>query len=378
MDIDRTEPGNGRACLLLTDDAQLRAEVFRVAAAADCVVQEQNLPVGKFDRSDAAMRLDWEDARVVLLDAGTARRIETLRLPRRSGVVVLASDDATVEHWRSATAVGASRVLELPGDEEELIRLLGSDVDDAAPGGGVISVVGAKGGAGASTLAAALALSAASASVRTLLVDGDYYGGGLDLLLGWEDIPGLRWPGLVVEAGRISGDALHRALPSHGDAAVLSSGRAASGPLAGGPGVVSSAAVVDAGRRAGDLVVCDVPRVPGPETDVFHDAADLVVLVVPADLGSVAAGENIAGYLTSRNSNVGLVVRGPAPGGLRVADIVDALQLPLLACMRPEPGLARRVEKSGLRLGRRSPLGSAASAVLGTFARKPQGGRWAA
>lgn len=377
MEFDGTTPRAGRPCLLMTGDPALNAEVLRIAAATDCVVLERDLPVGNSTRPASSLRLEWEDAGVVLLDAARAHCANALRMPRRDGVVVLTSAEATVEHWRSAAAVGATRVLELPGDEEGLILLLGADRDEMTSGGGVISVVGARGGAGASTLAAALALSASAAGERTLLVDGDRYGGGIDLLLGWEDIPGLRWPGLVVEAGRISGESLHGVLPTRGCLSVLSAGRVVAGSV-GGSGAVSSAAVIDAGRRTGDLVVCDVPRIPGPDTEVFHDAADLVVLVVPADIGSVAAAENMTDFLATRNSNIGLVVRGPAPGGLRATDIADALQLPLLASMRPEPGLARRVETAGVRLAKRSPLGATAARILATFARKPASGRWAA
>lgn len=72
----------------------------------------------------------------------------------------------------------------------------------------------------------------------------------------------------------------------------------------------------------------------------------------------------LAPALRSANPNVGLVVRGPAPGGLRASDIADASDLPLIAAMRPEPMLAPQLERGGLRLRRRSPLGTAARRVL--------------
>ncbi len=375
MDLDRVPENGRRPVLLITADPALRADALRVAAAADCVVLEQDLPVGKSSVGSSLVRLKWDDAAVVLLDVETSRQVLSHRLPRREGVVVLARGGADVEHWRMATAVGAARVLELPLQEEELVQLLGAGRDRESGNGGVIAVIGARGGAGASTLAASLALAASESGAGTLLIDGDGYGGGIDLRLGWEDAPGLRWSGLVVEAGRISGEALHGALPSHGSLSVLSGGRADSSSVSGGVDAIAVAAVIDAGRRAGDLVVCDVPRHRGPHTDAFLDAADLVVLLVPAELGAVAGAENLAGYLSTRNSNVGLVVRGPAPGGLRGVDIAHALDLPMLASMRPQPGLAEQVERSGFKLGRRTPLASASAAILETFARKPQSNR---
>ena len=76
-------------------------------------------------------------------------------------------------------------------------------------------------------------------------------------------------------------------------------------------------------------------------------AADLVVLVLPAELRAVTSAEAVAAEISSRNANVGLVVRGPAPGGLRAADIAAALDLSLLTTMRAEPGLAERLERGG-------------------------------
>nr|WP_296764341.1 septum site-determining protein Ssd [Rhodococcus sp. (in: high G+C Gram-positive bacteria)] len=374
MEFDGFDGHLQRPCLLVVADVGVRGDAARVAAAVDCVVLERNLPVGKLVEEPSSLRLDWERAGVVLLDVDTAATMLALRPTRRAGVVILTRVDPTVDHWRAATAIGAADVLRMPDDEETLVRILASGANQDRGDGGVIAVVGARGGVGASTLAAATALTAAT-DARTLLVDCDAYGGGLDLLLGWEEDPGLRWSGIVVEAGRISGDALHGALPSRGMLSVLAAARVRDQSSTGGIAVTAAAAVVDSGRRSGDLVICDVPRLPGPLSDAVHDAADLVVLLVQADLGSVAAAENIAGYLSSRNSNVGLVVRGPAPGGLRGAEIADALQLPLLASVRPEPGLARQVERGGLRLGRRSPLGSAARTILRTFARKPQTSR---
>ena len=57
--------------------------------------------------------------------------------------------------------------------------------------GPVICVVGGSGGVGASTLAAALAFVAARQAARSVLVDTDRLGGGLDLLIGAERVDGL-------------------------------------------------------------------------------------------------------------------------------------------------------------------------------------------
>ncbi|MCJ0894602.1 septum site-determining protein Ssd [Rhodococcus sp. ARC_M5] len=349
----------------------LREDVYRIAAAADCVVEEQNLLVGI-----SSTRSIWDRAGTVLIDFASAETALSAGYSRRAGVVLVTASTPSLDDWRTATALGAEHVISLPADEDVLVRILGEPASAPTGDGGVIAVVGARGGAGASTFAAALGLCGSRASRRVLLVEGDRYGSGLDLLLGWENTPGLRWSGLVVEGGRVSADALHGALPSRDGLSVLALGRSENRSV--GLTAVAVTAVLDAGRAAGDLVVCDAPRHPSDVSDAVYDAADLVALMLPAELRAVTSAEAVAAYVADRNANVGLVVRGPAPGGLRADDIAVALELPLLASMRAEPGLAERLERGGLMLGRRSRLAAAANEVLDTFAHKPGGQGWAA
>jgi hypothetical protein len=57
-------------------------------------------------------------------------------------------------------------------------------------------------------------------------------------------------------------------------------------------------------------------------------------------------------------------VRGPAPGGLDAGEIGTTLGLPVLAVMRPEPGLVRGLERGNAPGRPRGPLTTAARAVL--------------
>lgn len=143
-----------------------------------------------------------------------------------------------------------------------------------------------------------------------------------------------------------------------------------------GPAAVT--AVLDTVRRSGDLVVCDVPRSRGPAAEAMVAAADLAVLVVPARVRAALAAGRVAGWVADQNTNQGIVVRGPAPGGLRGRDVAEVVGLPLIATMRAQPGLAAALERGGLRLGRRSPLVHAAESVLDVLAGPEPGSRWAA
>lgn len=361
MDLDRAVGRPTPRVAMLVHDAELRGEIRRIAAAADVVLDEIAGAVG---------RQLWQVPQVVVVDTPTAQTLIHDRMPRRRGVVLVCAGSPELNDWETASALGTEHVIGLPTQEFELVEVFGSRSDAGSDGGPVIAVVGGRGGAGASTFAAALAVFGASTRFRadTLLIDVDSAGGGIDLLLGAEGVPGLRWPSLVLEGGRVSPVALHNALPSAAPGlTVLACGRGVSAD----PNPAAVTAVIEAGASAGNLVVGDVPRQPSEAGDAFLDAADLVVIVVPAELRASAAAEAVVARVAAHNRHRGLVVRGPAPGGLRGSDIAAALGVPLLAAVRPEPRLADLLERGGLRLRRRSPLRLAAAAVLAALADRP-------
>ncbi|AGL29134.1 hypothetical protein J113_25565 [Mycobacterium tuberculosis CAS/NITR204] len=82
------------------------------------------------------------------------------------------------------------------------------------------AVIGGRGGAG-TLFAVALAQAAADA----LLVDLDPWAGGIDLLVGGETAPGLRWPDLALQGGRLNWSAVRAALPRPRGISVLSGTR---------------------------------------------------------------------------------------------------------------------------------------------------------
>ena len=338
------------AVLALVDDRALRDDVDRVAAAAAVRVVHAHRP---------SNRTAWVSAQAVVLDAAAAGRCAADGLPRRDRVYLVGPDDTDGNAWKAAVSVGAQRVIRLPEQDGELVDALTTASQSSGSGarrGAVIATVGGCGGAGASLFAAALAL----AAPQSLLVDADPWGGGLDLAMGTEGVPGLRWQDLTLRDGRLGFEALRAALPARHGVTVLSGGRDGAeieaGPLR---------AVIDAGRNAGVTVVCDVPRRVTPAVEVVLESADLVIVIVSADVRAAAAAGALAGWVRTVNPNVGLVVRGPAPGGLRAADVAATVGLPLVAMMRPQPGLADTLERGGLRLRARSPLARAAGAVLG-------------
>jgi secretion/DNA translocation related CpaE-like protein len=294
----------------------------------------------------------------VLLDVAAARRCAHRALPRRGRVVLLVPSEPRAPDFQAAIAVGAQHVITLPGDDGDLMAELSDAAEashDTGRRGAVVGVIAGRGGAGASVFATALAQTARDA----LLVDADPWGGGIDLVLGSERETGLRWPDLAMEGGRLSYPALREALPQRRGVSVLSGSRTGSDIDAAPLG-----AVIDAGSRGGATVICDLPRRSTGAVETVLDAADLVVVMAPADVRSCAAAAAIVPWVSAVNPNAGVVVRGPSPGGLRSADVATIVGLPLLAAMRAQPGVADALERGGLRLRHRSPLAAAARRVL--------------
>ncbi len=353
----RDGPAGRRRGLVMVSDGELLDAVLRMAAAAGCEL------VRAVDATQA--RRHWSDAPLVLLDPPAARACAESGLPRRNGVVVAVRGAPPPAVWEQAVAVGAENVVSLPDAEPWLVAALAEAAEGGRGDGAVLAVVGGRGGAGASVLSVAVAVTAVRAGEPSLLVDCDPLGGGLDLVLGAEDLGGLRWPGVGVGGGRVPAAALHAALPAPdvggiGELAVLSCDRTIHGPS---PTAVTS--VLESGRRAGETVVCDLPRYPTDAAVAALGAADLTVLVVPADVRSCAAAARVAAVVGEHGGPaVGLVVRGPAPGGIAPDEVAAALGLPLIAAMRPEPGLVRTLERGSAPGRPRGPLARAAAAVL--------------
>jgi hypothetical protein len=194
----------------------------------------------------------------------------------------------------------------------------------------VIGVIGGSGGVGASTFASVVA-SVASGAV---LVDLDPVGGGIDVLLGIDDVAGARWSGLRVGGGHLDPRLLADGLPRWRDVAVL----AADEP----PAVPAVAQVLAAAAHLGTVVV-DLPRAPSELREAGLAGCDLCVLVASAtDVRSVVAAATVRRSLP--DVPVGLVLRR---GGLSVDEAVPLLGAPLLGVL---PEVDRATSRAAARV----------------------------
>ena len=352
-----TGPGN-RTVLCLVDEPDLRA--LLVSACREVAVTPDV-------RTGAPDPATWCAAALVLLDARSAALVGSL--PRRGGVVLAHLDapgtEPGAEVWRVAVAAGVEHVVVLPEGAAwlaaALLRALRSR-------GRCVAVVGARGGAGATTTAVALATAAAATGRRVLLVDADPLGGGLDLAMGAEDLPGMRWQDLHDVRAPLPAGGLAAALPQADGVSLLSYGR---GSIQVQP--AAAQAVVRAGLDEHDLVVLDLPRAGDDAASAVVAEVDVLVCVCPSELRAAAAAPAVVRRWGAA-AVLHLLVRGPAPGGLREDAAAAAVRaglelLPVgggagsdpgperVDVVRAEPGLAAALERGEpFAVAARSPL----------------------
>lgn len=322
--------------LVVSDRAEVIDDLVRLAAAAGVTVE--------VCPDLSAARRSWARAPLVLVDDAVVGSAEVVAVPRRdTGVVLVGRDLDDPSVWRHGVRIGAEHVVILPDAEAWLVGVLGDARDGAdAAAGRLVCVVGGSGGSGASTLAATFAATAVRAGTRATLVDLDPWGGGIDLVLGGEDVPGLRWEQLSRASGRLNGHGLRDALPQVDGLPVLTWDRSDDVAV----GFEPVRAVVDAAVKASELLVADLPRSGGDAAAYVCGRATDLLLVVPAQVRAVVAAHRVLStYRPLLTGRLGLVVRGPSPGGLAAREISDSLDVPLVGELRPEPALAAALDR---------------------------------
>jgi secretion/DNA translocation related CpaE-like protein len=336
--------------LVVSADEELLDDLLRLLATAGAEVEVAT--------GGPALRRAHREAPLVLVGADALAAGVVATLPRRPGVVVVSPRELPAAEWAGAVEIGAERVALLPDDESWLLSRAAAAVRSPVERGRLLAVGGSCGGAGASTVATALALAAAPGVV---LVDADPWGAGLDLLLGAERADGLRWPELSGLRGRVAGDALLAALPEMAGVHVLAASRSAPAPVPD----EALVAVVEAARAVGSTVVVDLPRTAGEGGQAVLVDADLTVLVVPARLRAATAARLLVEAPGSPWAAAHLVVR-QVVGGLSRQEIADVVGRPVLADLPHDRSAVPRGERGQPPLvSARSPLGGMARRVLG-------------
>lgn len=331
--------------LIATADEQLRDQAQRWCAALGAT------PDVAGDLTQ--VRRAWRRASGVIVGEDLIGPASEAGLLRRDHVVVVAQEPS--KWWSAGIALGAQAVCSA-ADERVILDLLATALDgrDEAC---VVSVIGGSGGAGASTLAAALAIGAQRRGLRSLAWDADPGGGGLDLLLGAERAGGLRWHDFAATRGRIDTGSLVEVLPQQRGVSVLSWARDERGPLPDSwPGVFSSAV------RGFDLVAVDLPRSLDEAAVGLVGRSVLTIVVVPEEIGAASAARGVLAGVARIAPAVALVSVARR-SGIGPEAVSDAVDLPVLARLRRDRHLRGAIDR-GYGPARSRPLRRAADVVL--------------
>ncbi|WP_416428647.1 septum site-determining protein Ssd [Paenarthrobacter nicotinovorans] len=340
-------PRDASGVLLVSADPYLQEEAKRVVAAAGGTLRTA------VSMTEAVH--GWDSADVVLVGSD----VRELPPRRRPPSVLLGRAGEGDGLWRLAAALGADRVAVLPEAAAWLAEYLSmSGAPD--PGGTVTGIVGGCGGAGASTAAIWLAQAAASEGVSTLLIDGDPWGGGLELALTDGSVPGLRWPDFQESRGSIDPAQFRDSLPAAGGFAYLSwpgTREAVKSPDAG-----AVAAIMDAARRGFELIIVDLGR-SGEGVGRLAWDCDKLLLLTTAHLRSAVASARILNELPPVET--GLIVRGSNASPVSPSFIAESLGLPLVGVVPEVRGVAAGTELGRLlEMGRRKSVSRFTDEVL--------------
>jgi secretion/DNA translocation related CpaE-like protein len=349
----RTPAAAGTESLLITGDDRLAEAVAPLAAAAGHPLHRADHPL------DAAAR--WQRAPIVLVGPDLAPECIACDFPARDRLVLcttmawLGADPAdTSMLWPLAIQMRATGVVALPDARDWLIDLFTRTVRDAEPAPVVAHVAG-HGGAGASTLALASAQVAARGGGRTVLIDLDHTGGGIDAAAGLAAQPGWRWPSLA-NAGLLEPEGLLGGLPQRGGLHLV-------GPDPRNPAEVDADAfeqVLRAARLAADLVVVDLPRARTEAAARAAAAARSIAVTLGPGPRSWEAARSVTAAYGLHNPHLGVVLRGEAetpPAGAawdgpREADWADPPVWGAVPTDRRLPSLLRQGKVPRGRLGR--------------------------
>jgi pilus assembly protein CpaE len=270
--------------------------------------------------------------------------------------------------YRALVAAGAGDYLPLPFSGVDLaaaLRRLCGDTAMAEPAGArsgrLVAVLGARGGCGASMVAASLAWAIANVQQQqSLLVDLDLHFGSAALTFGLEPGPGL---GAMLQAPeRLDETLVTAALQSAGERLALV---ATATPLAEEMHVAPEAVaeLLTMLRSNADWVVADLPHGLDAVARRLLRTADKVVLVAPPTLAGLRDAGRLATYITDLRAGGAplLVVNGGNENadGMKQHLFEENLGEAVAAWVPTLPGPAAAAEAHGL------PLAAVAGGVRG-------------
>lgn len=390
--------------------APVAAQALTSSSASPPVSATASVPVSTGAGVSSAL---WRRAPAVFVDASAARRLAGR--PHCEGAIFLVRSDTEAEDTQVAKVLAPVYSASLPADNVDIVELLGraevrpdgprlsdfphsssllnhqhtpaspasADVITAPSTEPVpnvpatttdstatcLMVVPAVGGAGASITAAASAL-VLSRERPICLVDADALAGGIDLVLGMETEPGLRWQDFSAADGRLDGAALYEALPScprspalkvltwtrsrtpetaynHASAATKFDSADRPGRTDRPDDVRHIASTISCLIHAGITVIVDCPKQVEYVT-ALGALADDTVIILPTSVRAIAAGGHLASVCAQAGFTPSLAVRHQQHRDISVEEVEYALDLPIAGEIEYCKKVAHEIDVGGL------------------------------
>ena len=332
------------ARILIADDDPSALNLMKLALRAE------GFDVIAVDDNTAALRIaQAEGPDLIILDImmpgldgieacrQLRSRTETANIP-----VIFLTAKTQVEDRILGLQVGADDYITKPADPREIVaraQAVLARIKRRPPTkqGRVVSVLGAKGGVGTSTIVVNLG-AALAAEMPTLVIDLHLHAATVAWQLRQPQRPSLAML-LAMEAGRIDKLQVEKRLVQHSSGLrALTSTAATDGPRElPAPGTL---AIVHTARLLADVVLVDMSHILCQAShDVLGDS-EMVILVLGAQPMDVACAEQVASLLPSNgtgDSTHGLVIvnRVASPLNLPVSEIEQRLRGKCLGMMPP-------------------------------------------
>ena len=252
-------------------------------------------------------------------------------------ITLVVLGETSPDTWQLAVTYRAAHVAVLPEAQTWIVDHFAAPAISRALTVGIIPAIG---GAGASTIASALAVHAKVNFRTVMLVDLDRQSAGLDIVCGAEDITGMRWDEIGNVPGKLRGEDILRAVPVHDGVHILSWERDA-------PNEVQQIPCVDVLQQlAGvtDLLVLDFGA-----SEIFNSELvkqlDAAIVVVPNTIRGCASAARRIAVLQNHAVNCSLVVREISGSHLNANEVSESLQVPLLTRLPTEHRVVEQIEQ---------------------------------
>lgn len=331
--------------ILIVDDDPLAVKLMRLALTAEGFEVTTAL-----DAREGLLAVQAEQPDLILLDImmpgvdGLEMCRQLRSRPQTANIpIIFLTAKIQLDDKIAGLQAGADDYITKPADPREVVARVKAVLArirrvPATKQGWVISLIGAKGGVGTTTVAVNLGIALVRRKVPTILIDLHHHSGTVAWQLKLPDRPSLTEL-LAMEAYQIDSHQLSKKLFMHASGlAVLPSPPIGAGVIEIPPAHAS--AIVRSARPLAEVILLDLPHILSPGTKEVLALSDLALLVLAPQPTDVACAEQLKALLedvglTGDAVNLVVVNRTPAASTLSLPRIEQQLQKTSLGFVPP-------------------------------------------